>query len=70
VKKMLAIAVTAATLGTTLVTGAVSVNHPAPTTEADCKDGGFAEYRISGMVGAPQRFGNQGQCFKVVNTGK
>ena len=69
-KKLLATAVMAATLGLTLATGSVSANHPQPTTKADCKGGGFAEYRTSGMPGAPQRFKNQGDCVRFVTTGK
>ena len=69
-KKTLAIAFTAATLGLSLATGSASAAHPEPTTKADCKNGGFAEYKTSGMANAPQRFKNQGQCIQFVNTGK
>ena len=69
-KKMLAIAFTAATLGLTLATGSASAAHPQPTTKADCKNGEFAEYRTSLAPDAPQRFKNQGQCIQFVNTGK
>lgn len=70
VKKMLAMAFTAATLGVTLATGSASAAHPEPTTKAACMNGGFAEYKTSGMTNAPQRFKNQGQGIQFVNTGK
>jgi len=70
VKKMIAIALTAATLGVSLATGTVSASHPQPTTKDDCKNGEFAEYKTSGMPNAPQRFKNQGDCIQFVNTGK
>lgn len=44
--------------------------HPQPTTKDDCKKGEFAEYKTSGMPGAVQRFDNQGQCVRFVQTGK
>ena len=64
------IALGAIALGMTLATGSVSASHPEPTTKADCKNGGFAEYKTSGMPNAPQRFNNQGDCIQFVNTGK
>ena len=69
-KKSIATALTVAAMGLTLATGSVSAAHPEPTTKADCMNGGFAEYRASGMANAPQRFKNQGQCIKFVNTGR
>lgn len=70
VKKIVAIALTAATLGATIATGSVSAAHPEPATKADCMNGGFAEYRTSLAPDAPQRFKNQGDCIQFVNTGK
>ncbi len=69
-KKTIATALMVATMGLTLATGSVSAAHPQPTTKADCMNGGFAEYRTSGMANAPQRFKNQGDCIQFVNTGK
>jgi hypothetical protein len=64
--------VAAAAFGTITVgqAGAVMANHPQPTTKDDCKNGGFAEYKESGMANAAQRFSNQGQCIRFVNTGE
>lgn len=70
VKKTIAIALTAATLGLSVATGSVSAAHPEPATKADCMSGGFAEYRTSLAPDAPQRFKNQGDCIKFINTGK
>ena len=70
VKRKLAIALTTASLGLALLGGSASAAHPEPTTKADCKNGGFREYKVSGMPGAAQRFENQGQCIQFVNTGK
>ncbi len=69
-KNRLRIALAAIALGMTVMTGSVSANHPEPTTKADCMNGGFAEYKTSGMSNAPQRFKNQGDCIQFVNTGK
>lgn len=44
--------------------------HPQPTTKEECKGGGFAEYKTSGRPDAVQRFDNQGQCIRFVETGK
>ena len=68
-KRKLAIALTTASLGLALLGGSASAAHPEPTTKADCKNGGFMEYKVSGMPGAAQRFKNQGQCIRFVNTG-
>jgi hypothetical protein len=70
VKKTLAIALTATTLGLSLATGSVSAAHPEPETKADCMSGGWAEYRTSLASDAPQRFKNQGDCIQLINTGK
>ena len=70
VKKKLAIALATASLGMALLGGSASAAHPEPTTKADCKNGGFREYKVSGMPGAAQRFKNQGQCIQFVNTGR
>ena len=70
VKKKLAIALTTASLGLALLGGSAAAAHPEPTTKADCKNGGFREYKVSGMPGAAQRFENQGQCIQFVNTGR
>ncbi len=69
-KKRITTALAVVAMGLTLAAGSVSAGHAEPTTKADCKNGGFAEYRTSGMADAPQRFKNQGQCIKFVNTGK
>ena len=50
--------------------GVASAAHPSPTTKADCKNGEFAEYKTSGAPDAEQRFKNQGQCIRFVETGK
>lgn len=67
-KKKLASALMTATLGLTLMAGSVGAAHPEPTTKADCMRGGFAEYNVG--FNEVQRFRNQGQCIKFVNTGK
>ena len=68
-KNRLLMALAAVALGMSMGTGSVSAKHPEPTTKADCMNGEFAEYTVSG-TDLTQRFKNQGQCIKFVNTGK
>jgi len=68
-KKRLMIALAAVALGMSMGIGSVSAAHPQPTTKADCMNGEFAEYTVSG-TDLTQRFKNQGQCIQFVNTGK
>ncbi len=68
-KNRLRIALAVIALGMTVMTGSVSASHPEPTTKADCMNGEFAEYTVSG-TDLTQRFKNQGQCIQFVNTGK
>lgn len=68
-KNRLRIALAAFALGMTVMTGSVSAAHPQPTTKADCMNGEFAEYTVSG-TDLTQRFKNQGDCIQFVNTGK
>jgi hypothetical protein len=69
-KKKLAVALSTVALGLALVASPASAAHPEPTTKADCKNGGFMEYKTSLAPDAPQRFKNQGDCIQFVNTGK
>lgn len=69
VRRMIAVA-TLAGMGALVPASAAMAAHPEPTTKDDCKNGEFAEYRTSGMPNADQRFQNQGQCIRFVNTGK
>ena len=69
-KNRLLMALAAVALGMSMGTGSVSAKHPEPTTKADCMNGEFAEYKTGLASDAPQRFKNQGQCIKFVNTGK
>lgn len=68
-RRVVAVAALAST-GILVPATAALANHPQPTTKEDCKDGGFAEYRTSGRPDAVQRFDNQGQCIRFVETGK
>lgn len=63
-------AATLAGVGVLVPTTAALANHPQPTTKEDCKNGEFAEYKTSGRPDAVQRFDNQGQCIRFVETGK
>ena len=68
-KNKIAIAVTAVTLGTALLSGSASAAHLSDLTKDDCKKGGFTEYqRVNGD--ASTTFKNQGDCIQFVNTGK
>lgn len=49
-------------------TGTASAAHPEPATKDDCRNGGFAEYKVG--FTDEQRFDNQGQCIRFVETGK
>ena len=69
VRRIVAVA-TLTGVGLLVPASAAMAAHPQPTTKEDCRDGGFAEYRTSGMPGAEQRFKNQGQCVRFVMTGK
>ena len=51
-KKMIAIALMAATVATSLATGSVSAGH----TKDSCKNGGFEMQKVE--------YKNQGQCIK------
>lgn len=61
---------TLAGLGVLVPASGALAAHPQPDAKQDCKDGGFAEYKTSGMPDATQRFDNQGQCVRFVATGK
>lgn len=67
-KKKLAMALMTATMSLTMLAGSVGAAHPEPTTKSDCMNGEFAEYNVG--FTKVQRFKNQGQCIKFVNTGK
>ena len=69
IRRVIAVA-TLAGVGVLAPASAAMASHPEPTAKEDCKDGGFAEYRTSGAPGAGQRFENQGQCIRLVQTGK
>ncbi len=69
VHRIIAVA-TLAGIGVLVPASAAIAAHPEPTTKQDCKNGEFAEYRTSLMPNAPQRFENQGQCIRFVQTGK
>ena len=68
-KNKFAVALTTVTLGMALFTGTASANHPVPEDKSECKNGGFSEYIVGGGD-TSQRFKNQGECIRFVNTGK
>lgn len=68
-RRLIAVA-TLAGVGILVPASAAVAIHPSPTTKEDCKNGEFAEYRTSGAPDAEQRFKNQGQCIRFVETGK
>ena len=65
-KNRFAVALTTVTLGMALFTGTASAGH-VPDEKSDCTNGVFSEYRTEN---GSQRFKNQGECIRFVNTGK
>ena len=69
VRRIIAVA-TLAGVGILVPASGAMAAHPEPTTKDDCKNGEFAEYKTSLRPDATQRFSNQGQCVRFVETGK
>lgn len=69
IRQIIAAATLAGAVGILAPASAMAA-HPEPTTKADCKNGEFAEYKTSLRPDATQRFKNQGQCIRFVNTGE
>lgn len=69
VRRIIAVA-TLAGMGALVPASGALAAHPEPTTKDDCKNGEFADYKTSGRADATQRFDNQGQCIRFVETGR
>ena len=67
VRRIIAVA-TLAGMGVLVPASGALAAHPEPTTKDDCKNGEFAEYNVG--FTDEQRFKNQGQCIRFVETGK
>ena len=67
-KKKLTLALLTATMSLTMLAGSAGAAHPEPSMKSDSMNGEFAEYNVG--FSDIQRFKNQGQCIRFVNTGK